>query len=178
MDLIEHLYDGTSFKVIHAHCQFQHTDCINTGLSPLLFIMAMKEITPGRRNGIRWTLLTQLNDLDFADDIALLPHTQQHMQDKTSALKELSLRIGLMIHPAKSKILKVETQLGGQVNVNGHVLENVDSFCYLGNIVGGEEGTGAEVKSSIGKAQTVFISLNKIWRTKDISLSTKLIIFN
>ena len=48
----------------------------------------------------------------------------------------------------------------------------------MGSIIDGEGGTGAEVKSRIGKAQSVFTSLNKIWRTKDISLKTKLRIFN
>jgi hypothetical protein len=32
----------------------------------------MKKATDGRRNGILWTMFNQLNDLDFADDIALL----------------------------------------------------------------------------------------------------------
>ena len=45
-------------------------------LSPLLFLLVidwlMKTTTTGRNNGIQWTLWTQLDDLDFADDLALL----------------------------------------------------------------------------------------------------------
>ena len=45
-------------------------------LSPFLFIMAvdwlMKTTTKGKRRGIRWTLTSCLEDLDFADDICLL----------------------------------------------------------------------------------------------------------
>ena len=41
-----------------------------------------------------------------------------------------------------------------------------------------EGGTNAEIKSRIGKAQAAFTSLNSFWRTKDISLRTKLRIFN
>lgn len=36
--------------------------------------------TSGKNNGIKWTLLTKLNDLDFADDIALLSHNNGQMQ--------------------------------------------------------------------------------------------------
>ena len=34
------------------------------------------------KNGIQWTLSEQLDDLDFADDLALLAHNQNQMQDK------------------------------------------------------------------------------------------------
>ena len=35
-------------------------------------------------NGIRWKLTSKLDDLDFADDVALLSSKRQHIQDKTS----------------------------------------------------------------------------------------------
>ena len=66
----------------------------------------MKETTSGRRNGIQWTLWTQLDDLDYADDLALLSHTQEQMQAKTTVLDTVSKSIGLNIHPSKSKVLK------------------------------------------------------------------------
>lgn len=46
-------------------------------LSPFLFLLAidwvMRQTTDGQRDGIQWTLRTQLDDLDFADDLALSP---------------------------------------------------------------------------------------------------------
>ena len=55
-------------------------------LSPFLFLLAidyiMRESTEGKRNGIQWTMWQQLDDLDFADDIALISSTQQQMQEK------------------------------------------------------------------------------------------------
>ncbi|GFS21899.1 hypothetical protein ElyMa_006936800 [Elysia marginata] len=66
----------------------------------------MRETTKGLKNGIQWTLWTQLEDLDFADDLALLSHRQTQMQAKTTALNKLSdsESIGLRIQPAKSKV--------------------------------------------------------------------------
>ena len=185
--LIKSMYEGTSCRVVH---DGQLTDSfdIKTGvrqgclLSPFLFILAidwlMKETTRGRRNGIQWTPWTQLDDLDFADDLALLSHTREQMQEKTSVLNSLSRSVGLRIHPGKSKVLKIVSASKEQVEIEGNALEDVESFCYLGSIIDRDGGTTAEIKSRIGKAQAAFTSLNKLWRTRDISLRTKLRIFN
>ncbi|KAK2171237.1 hypothetical protein NP493_1088g00044 [Ridgeia piscesae] len=47
----------------------------------------MKMTTRNRRHGIQWTPWSQLEDLDFADDLALLSHTHQQMQEKNRAAK-------------------------------------------------------------------------------------------
>ena len=52
-------------------------------LSPFLFLLVidwiMKTTTRGRNNGIQWTLWTQLDDLDFAGDMAVLSHNHSQM---------------------------------------------------------------------------------------------------
>ena len=35
-----------------------------------------------QKTGIQWTLTKKLEDLDFADDLALLSHTQAQMQSR------------------------------------------------------------------------------------------------
>ncbi|GFR70251.1 retrovirus-related Pol polyprotein from type-1 retrotransposable element R2, partial [Elysia marginata] len=113
VSLVRKMYDGTCCRIVH---DGQLTDRFNirTGvrqgclLSPFLFILAIDwligETTTGVKNGMQWTLWTQLEDLDFADDLALLSHSQTQMQAKTTALSKLSESIGLRIHPAKSKV--------------------------------------------------------------------------
>ena len=59
-------------------------------MSAILFNLAidwvMRKTTEDTSRGIRWTLFSTLEDLDFADDLALLSHTNQHMQEKTNRL--------------------------------------------------------------------------------------------
>ena len=43
----------------------------------------MRRTTKDQSRGIRWTLFSTLEDLDFADDLALIFHTHQHMQENT-----------------------------------------------------------------------------------------------
>ena len=57
-------------------------------MSYLLFIIAvdwvMRSTLNGENTGIRWTLFSNLKDLDYANDLALLSHLEIHMQNKTS----------------------------------------------------------------------------------------------
>ncbi|MEQ2197787.1 hypothetical protein XENOCAPTIV_003304, partial [Xenoophorus captivus] len=45
-----------------------------------------------------------LDDLDFADDKALLSHSPQQMQDKSSKLLTVSAQVGVNIHRIKTKV--------------------------------------------------------------------------
>ena len=88
--------------------QLSETIKVKTGvsqgclLSPFHFLLVigwiMKTTTTGRNNGIQWTLWTQLHDLDFPDDLALLSHSHCQMQDKTTHLETVSAGTGLMIN--------------------------------------------------------------------------------
>ena len=62
-------------------------------MSPMLFLVAIDwvmRITVGnKRRGIRWTLTSMLEDIDFAEDIALLSSNANHLQKKTNDLKDV-----------------------------------------------------------------------------------------
>ena len=57
-------------------------------MSAMLFNMTinlvMRRRTEDRSRGIRWTLFPTMEDLDFADDLALVSHTQEDVQEKTT----------------------------------------------------------------------------------------------
>ena len=151
-------------------------------LSPFLFLLAidwiMRETTDGKRTGIQWSLWTQLEDLDFADDLALLSHSHQQMQAKTSTLESTSSRLGLDIHPQKTQVLKVNTTSTEPVKLSGNDLEEVETFTYLGSVINQEGGSDADVKSRIGKARVAFITLKNIWKSQQITTYTKIRLFN
>ena len=187
VNLVKTSYEGTNCRVVHEGELSKKFD-IRTGvrqgclLSPFLFILAidwiMKETTRGRRNGIQWTLWQQLDDLDFADDIALLSHNQEQMQEKTEELNRTAKSLGLKIHTGKSKILKVGTDSSTSTRLDGNPLETVTAFTYLGSIVDNIGGTEADIKARIAKARAAFMQLQKVWKASKISLRTKLRLFN
>ena len=53
----------------------------------LVINWVMRKTTKDAKRGIRWKI-NVLEDLDFADDIALLSHTHQHLHDKTNHLSK------------------------------------------------------------------------------------------
>ena len=185
--IIKNSYEGLKCRVIHrGHPTeaFQVRTGVRQGclLSPFLFLLAidwvMKTSTSDKRNGIQWTLWSQLDDLDFADDLALLAHTQQQMQEKTNIVTENSTRLGLNIHKGKTKFLKVNAENTSPITLNGEALEEIEEFTYLGSIVNKKGGSDADVRARIGKARTAFLQLKNIWSSREISLKTKFKIFN
>ena len=186
-NIVQKSYGGMVCRVIH---RGQLTDAfqVHTGvrqgclMSPFLFLLAidwvMKQSTEDKRNGIQWMMWTQLDDLDFADDLALLSHTQQQMQDKTNTIATNSARLGLSIHRGKSKILRVNAADTSPINLEGEALEEVEEFTYLGSIVDKQGGTDADVRVRTGKARGAFIQLKNIWSSRDLAITTKIRIFN
>ena len=108
-------------------------------LSPFLFILAinwiMKIETKGKRNGTQWKILAQLDDLDFAYDLALMSHRHQQMQGKATDMARITAQVGLKINKNKTKILRLNTNCERPILLEGEGLEDVESFRYLGSIV-------------------------------------------
>jgi hypothetical protein len=92
----------------------------------------MTTVTTGRSNGIQWTLLTQLDDLDYAEDLAILSHNHRQMQDKTTHLATTSAGTGLKINLVKTELMKINTTLQSPITVGGEPIKEVDCFIYLG----------------------------------------------
>ncbi|VDO59948.1 unnamed protein product [Schistosoma curassoni] len=71
----------------------------------------------------------QLDDLDFADDMALPSHTQQQMQEESTSVAAASV-VGLNIHEEKSKVLRYNTTFNNRITIDGEDLEDVKTFTY------------------------------------------------
>nr|KAG5703814.1 hypothetical protein BaRGS_031448 [Batillaria attramentaria] len=187
ISLIQCTYQDMSCRIAHAG-QLSESFEVKTGvrqgclLSPFLFLLVidwiMKTTTAGRKNGIQWTLWTQLDDLDFADDLALLSHSHSQMQDKTTRLEATSAGTGLKINRKKTELMKINTTANTPVTVGGEPIREVESFVYLGSVVDGQGGTDRDVTARIGKARAAMVMLKNVWASKVVSIRTKLRIFN
>ncbi|VDP73057.1 unnamed protein product [Schistosoma curassoni] len=89
----------------------------------------------------------QLDDLDFADNRALLSHTQRQMQEKMTSVVATSAAVGLNIHKGKSKILRYNTAFNNLITTDREDLEDVKTFAYLGSIIDDNGESDADVKA-------------------------------
>ncbi|CAG2187214.1 unnamed protein product [Mytilus edulis] len=122
--------------------------------------------------GIQWNFAQRLEDLDFADDLALLSHRLKDMRDKTTELHETGKKLGLKINIKKTKIMKVKTRKGGTVSIEGEDIEEVDQFTYLGSIMDRTGGTDADIRTRISKARQAFAMLKPVWKSTAFTENT------
>ena len=167
VSIIRALYEDFSAQMVH---NGQRTQPLNMRtrvrqgylLSPLLFLSALDWVTRtafDRKRGIQWTFTTSLEDLDFADDLALLSHRIQDVRDKTWALEVQGAKVGLKINATKTKLMRIGTKPDDGVSIVGGWIEEVYEFTYLGSIVSKKGGTD-DILARIGKARQAFAETN------------------
>ena len=107
-----------------------------------------------KTTGIKWLNNTTLEDLDFADGIALLSHSYNDQQIKTISLSEIASQVGLLINSTKTKILETMTS-PNTITLNGNDIEQVNNFPYLGSYISNDGNITKEVKIRIAKAAAI-----------------------
>ena len=127
----------------------------------------MKQTISKKKNGIQWSLTEHLDNLDFADDIALLSHTHQQMQDMTTGLEIAAAELGLKVSWPKTKTVQMNNNSTNSRTLDDHSLEEVNKSTYLGSVIALNGGSKQDVKARIGKARGAFNILTKIWERKD-----------
>ena len=136
-------------------------------LSPFLFLIVMdfvmRKTTEGHDCGIVWGQ-KKLADLDFADDLALLCHTQQALQDMTNRLHMFGEKVGLRISGEKTKAMIVDDQTTSPITLEGQNIEKVDKFQYLGSYLCESGDVEVDIRARLGKAYSVF---QRLWHNKE-----------
>ena len=120
--------------------------CVMAGFRFLLVIdWVMRRTLREGNTGIRWRFTEKLEDLDFADDLALLSSTRRQLQLKNERLSNGSKGTGLKINITKTKVMRFNAAKEEKVIVNGEELVDVDSFVYLGAKVSTAGGADCDI---------------------------------
>ena len=150
-------------------------------LSPILFLMVIDWIqrnTTSAKNGIQWTMFEQLEDLDFADDLAEISTTQKQLQEKTNKLNTFARKTGLKINVTKTKVMSINQGMTEPITIDDQPVENVEDFTYLGSIISSDNGAKKDIQSRLAKARAAFHRLQPIWKSRNFSINTKLKLYN
>jgi len=121
---------------------------------------------------IKWTIFSYLQDLDFADDIAILSSTPTHLQEKSDDLNTNGKKMGLIISKKKSKIMCVNSGASRSSNIDVKPQEHIEEFTYLGSVISTDNGAQKDIKVGLNKARCAFSRLKSIRKSKQYSLKT------
>jgi hypothetical protein len=135
-------------------------------MSSTLFILAidwvMRNTTSDIPRGIRWGTFSILEDLDFADDIALLSHSILHIQSKTNRLYKYAGHIGLKINTKKTEVMTLNIGNPSPIMINDQILPHTEIITYLGSTVTNEGGAENDIKQRLTKARIAFKNLQAV----------------
>jgi len=119
-----------------------------------------------------------INNLRFADDIDLIAESPQQLQDITNKVHESSKRFGLKINEKKTKTMTIgKTHEEIRILLDNIQLEQVTNFVYLGSQITEDAECEQDIKRRAGLASAMVGKLNKIWRSRSISLATKVKVY-
>jgi len=170
--LIKYIYEhATSSVKMHKHTdKFQVERGVRQGdtISPKLFTSALETVF----KKLDWSEMginingRFLNNLRFADDIALTSSTMEQAETMLLQLNEEAQKIGLKMNLSKTKILTNIT--GAQpITIGDEEIGIVDSYKYLGHDIRlGLENQTAEIRRRIGLGWAAFGKLRYIFKSK------------
>ena len=117
-----------------------------------------------------------INDLDYADDIALLERLTQLANQQLLKLSNEAKRVGLIINIEKTQFMAFNQPAGvaSIIELDGKQLKEVPDFQYLGSRMA---SAAADLKHRSALAWTAFWELDKLWRAKHVRMKLKLNIF-
>ena len=186
LNIIQALYVNFECQVIHNN-QLTEPFRVDTGVkqgciqSPVLFSMAvdwlMRTVTQGRRQGIRWTLSTVLEDLDNADDIGLISNKYQDAQQKSERLSKLANTLNLKVNTNKTQVLRKNTRVNDPVMIDRRHLVEVEDVTYLCTKVTTTGDCDQKINTKIRNTNQAFVMLKPVLRTTNSSVHTKIKIF-
>ncbi|CAH1266354.1 Hypp3340 [Branchiostoma lanceolatum] len=128
------------------------------------------------------TLEELILDLLFADDCALLAHTEEALQTVVNHFAEACKAFGLTISLKKTEVMYQKPPRGTytppQISIDGQSLNAVEHFTYLGSVISNDATVTKDVDSRLGKACSSFGRLQKrVWKNHSLRLSTKIQVY-
>jgi hypothetical protein len=86
---------------------------------------------------------------------------------------------GLIVNKAKTKTMVFGSDtIERQISLDGEMLENVQEFVYLGSTFTYDLSCKREVTLRFAKAKAALAALDKVWKSKEITLKTKLAVLD
>uniref|UniRef100_K7EZU2 Reverse transcriptase domain-containing protein n=1 Tax=Pelodiscus sinensis TaxID=13735 RepID=K7EZU2_PELSI len=122
---------------------------------------------------------TLIRDMIFADDAAVVTHTQEELQSLMSRFSMACKDFGLPISLKKTNVLSQDTVTPPAITVDDYQLDVVHQFTYLGSTITDNLSLDAELDKRIGKAASTLARLTtRVWTNPRLTIATKMAVYN
>ena len=112
-----------------------------------------------------------VNNLIYADDTTLMAESEEELKSLLMKVKEESEKVGLKLNIQKTKIMA--SGLITSWEIDGETVETVSGFVFLDSKITADGDCSHEIKRRLHFGRRVMTNLDSIFKSRDITLPTK-----
>jgi len=177
--LLRNLYAGQEATVRTGHGTtdwFQIGKGVYQGciLSPCLFNLCAEYIMRNAgleaQAGIK-IAGRNINNLRYADDTTLMAESEEELKSLLMKVKEENEKVGLKLNIQKTKIMASGPITSWEID--GETVETVTDFTFWGSKITADGDCSHEIKRRLLIGRKVMTNLDSIFKSRDITLPTK-----
>ena len=112
-----------------------------------------------------------VNHLRYADDTTLMAESEEETKSLLMNVKEETENVGLKLNIQKMKIMASCPITSWQID--GETVETVSDFIFLGSKITADGDCSHEIKRRLLHGRKVMTNLDSIFKSRDITLLTK-----
>ena len=113
-----------------------------------------------------------INNLRYADDTALMAESEEELKSLLMKMKEESENVGLKLNIQETKIMASGPITSWQID--GETVETVSDFIFWGSKITADGDCSHEIKRCLLFGRKVMTNLDSIFKSRDITLPTKI----
>ena len=117
-----------------------------------------------------------INNLRYADDTTLMAESEEELKSLLMKVKEESEKVGLKLNIQKTKIMESGPITSQQID--GETVETVAEFILGGSKTTADGDCSHEIKRHLLFGRKVMTNLDSIFKSRDITLPTKVHLVN
>ena len=112
-----------------------------------------------------------INNLIYADDTTLMAESEEELKSLLMKVKEETKKIGLKLNIQKTKIIAPGPITSWQID--GETMEAVTDFIFLDSKITADGDCSHEIKRCLLPGRKAMINLDRILKSRHITLPTK-----
>ena len=114
------------------------------------------------------------NNLRYADDTTLMAESEEELKSLFMKVKEESEKVGLKLNIQKTKVVASSPITSWEID--GETVVTVLDFIFGGSKITADGDCSHEIKRRLLLGRKVMTNINSIFKSRDITLSTKVLL--